>query len=112
MKLLIEINDYENIISVKETGSVISISDGIAKIYGLDKDLNKTLLKNMKEVSDQLKQKNIICIDMDDKERFIDLLYKRIDIETGYEELFVVSLIKSNTSSLNYRIFDVIISVG
>lgn len=43
---------------------------------------------------------------------FIDLLYKRIDIETGYEELFVVSLIKSNTSSLNYRIFDVIISVG
>ncbi|MBU5428395.1 hypothetical protein KQI41_18560 [Tissierella pigra] len=46
------------------------------RIYGVDKDLNKIVLKNMKEVSDQLKQKNIIAVDINDKEKIGELLYK------------------------------------
>src|SRR5215469_12751124 len=32
-----EIEDYERAIDVSETGSVISVGDGVARIYGLEK---------------------------------------------------------------------------
>jgi F-type H+-transporting ATPase subunit alpha len=31
-----EIDNYEKVVNVSETGSVISVGDGIARIYGLE----------------------------------------------------------------------------
>lgn len=46
------------------------------KIYAVDKQLNKVVLKDMKEVSDNLKQKNIIVVDIYDEEKIEELVYK------------------------------------
>ena len=60
-----EISDYENKISVKETGSVISISDGIAKIYGLDQAMYGELVEfesGVRGIVQSLELKTIGCV--------------------------------------------------
>lgn len=46
------------------------------KIYAIDKEFNKVVLKDMKEVSNNLKQKNIIAVDIYDKEKIRELVYR------------------------------------
>ncbi len=73
------------------------------KIYGVDKDLNKIVLNSMKEVSEQLKQKNIIAVDINDKEKIGELLYKNsqsnfIDILDDKEIKTIINMqIKEST---------------
>ena len=60
-----EINDYENIITVKETGSIISISDGIARIYGLDQAMYGELVEfetGVRGIVLSLELKTIGCV--------------------------------------------------
>src|SRR6266436_2787280 len=40
-----EIEHYEKVINVSETGSVISVGDGIARIYGLEKVMAGELIE-------------------------------------------------------------------
>src|SRR5216683_874624 len=40
-----EIENYEKVINVSETGSVISVGDGIARIYGLEKVMAGELIE-------------------------------------------------------------------
>mgnify|MGYP000138327789 CR=1 FL=1 len=40
-----QIKDYENKIDLSETGTVISVGDGIARIHGLDKAMSGELLE-------------------------------------------------------------------
>src|SRR5215831_12559008 len=40
-----EIENYEGAINVSETGSVISVGDGIARIYGLEKVMSGELIE-------------------------------------------------------------------
>ena len=40
-----EIENYERAIDVSETGSVISVGDGIARIHGLEKAMSGELLE-------------------------------------------------------------------
>ncbi len=60
-----EINDYENMITVKETGSIISISDGIARIYGLDQAMYGELVEfetGVRGIVLSLELKTIGCV--------------------------------------------------
>src|SRR5580693_4897411 len=40
-----EIEDYEKAVNVSETGSVISVGDGIARVYGLEKVMAGELIE-------------------------------------------------------------------
>src|SRR5256714_3975767 len=46
-----EIENYEGAIDVSETGSVISVGDGIARIYGLEKVMAGELIQFSHDVS-------------------------------------------------------------
>ncbi len=60
-----EINDYEIKTSVKETGTIISINDGIAKIYGLDQAMYGELVEfetGVRGIVQSLEMKTIGCV--------------------------------------------------
>ncbi|KKL71773.1 hypothetical protein LCGC14_2091530, partial [marine sediment metagenome] len=49
-QLKAQINDFEKKVDVSEVGSVISVGDGIARVYGLDNCMSMELLEFPKGV--------------------------------------------------------------
>ena len=40
-----QIKDYDKKVDVSETGTILSVGDGIAKVYGVEKCMNMELLE-------------------------------------------------------------------
>ena len=60
-----EILNYEDVMEIQETGSVISVGDGIASVYGIDKAMygeNITFENGIKGMVQNIAETQISCI--------------------------------------------------
>jgi len=106
----IEVIDYVTYkipIEVIEEWTIILFNDYTGELpYEFNSDIYETDYITLTRLNNY----ELLAVEKDGE--FVDLLYSQKDIETGYEDTFKVILIKSDTSMIGYRIFDVIKSVG
>ena len=78
-----EIKDYDREIDVAETGSVLSIGDGIARVYGLENALAGELVDFPGGVSGMvlnLEEDNVGCVLLGDAAHHRELVAQRIGL--------------------------------